>query len=74
MEIKKELIMKLDEQITFLQEQLKNPEVPVIEQFEIVEHFYKFCDLDASDTNWDLWVRITQKLTDKQRRNNDGKR
>ena len=66
--------MKLDKQITFLQEQVKNPDVSAIERFEIIEHLFKYCDLDVNDTNWDLWVRSTQILTDKQRKNNGEKR
>ena len=66
--------MSLNEQITFLQGQLSKPDVSVIEQFEIVEHFYKYSELELNENNMDYFIRDTQKLTDKQRRKNDGKR
>ena len=66
--------MGLNEQIAFLQGQLSKPDVSVIEQFQIVEHFYKYSEMELNENNMDSFIRDTEKLTYKHRKINDAKR
>ena len=62
--------MTIREQITFLKQQLENPDMPMSDKVDIIEYFQKYNDAIFNNYNWDSFVRDTQKLTDKQRKNN----
>ena len=66
--------MTIREQIQFLQQQLENPDTTMSDKIDIMEYFQMYNDAIFTNYNWDSFVRDTQKLTDKQRRTNDGKR
>ncbi len=66
--------MTIREQISFLQKQLESPDTSMKDKVDIIEYFQMYNDAIFNNYNWDSFVRDTRKLTDKQRRNNDGKR
>ena len=65
--------MTIREQISFLKQQLENPDIPMGDKVDIIEYFQMYNDAIFNNYNWDSFVRDTRKLTDKQRRNNDGR-
>ena len=65
--------MTIREQISFLKQQLENPDMPMSDKVDIIEYFQKYNDAIFNNYNWDSFVRDTQKLTDKQRRNSGEK-
>ena len=65
--------MTIREQITFLKQQLENPDMPMSDKVDIIEYFQKYNDAIFNNYNWDSFVRDTQILTDKQRRNSGEK-
>ena len=62
--------MTIKQQISFLKQQLENPDMPMSDKVDIIEYFQKYNDAIFNNYNWDSFVRDTQKLTDKQRKNN----
>jgi len=62
--------MTIREQISFLKHQLENPDIPMRDKVDIIEYFQIYNDAIFNNYNWDSFVRDTQKLTDKQRKNN----
>jgi len=62
--------MAIREQISFLKQQLGNPDIPMRDKVDIIEYFQIYNDAIFNNYNWDSFVRDTQKLTDKQRKNN----
>ncbi len=65
--------MTIREQISFLKQQLENPDIPMRDKVDIIEYFQMYNDAIFNNYNWDSFVRDTQKLTDKQRRNSGEK-
>ena len=65
--------MTIREQISFLKQQLENPDIPMGDKVDIIEYFQKYNDAIFNNYNWDSFVQDTQKLTDKQRRNSGEK-
>ena len=62
--------MTIKQQISFLKHQLENPDIPMGDKVDIIEFFQIYNDAIFNNYNWDSFVRDTQKLTDKQRKNN----
>jgi len=62
--------MTIREQISFLKHQLENPDIPMGDKVDIIEFFQIYNDAIFNNYNWDSFVQDTQKLTDKQRKNN----
>ena len=62
--------MTIKQQISFLKQQLENPDIPMRDKVDIIEYFQIYNDAIFNNYNWDSFVRDTQKLTDKQRKNN----
>jgi len=62
--------MTIREQISFLKQQLGNPDIPMRDKVDIIEYFQIYNDAIFNNYNWDSFVRDTHKLTDKQRKNN----
>ena len=65
--------MTIKQQISFLKQQLENPDIPMRDKVDIIEYFQIYNDAIFNNYNWDSFVRDTQKLTDKQRRNSGEK-
>ena len=65
--------MTIREQISFLKQQLENPDIPMRDKVDIIEFFQIYNDAIFNNYNWDSFVRDTQILTDKQRRNSGEK-
>ena len=65
--------MTIEQQISFLKQQLENPDIPMRDKVDIIEYFQIYNDAIFNNYNWDSFVRDTQKLTDKQRRNSGEK-
>jgi len=60
--------MTIKQQISFLKQQLENPDIPMRDKVDIIEYFQKYNDAIFNNYNWDSFVRDTRKLTDKQRK------
>ena len=65
--------MTIKQQISFLKQQLENPDIPMGDKVDIIEYFQKYNDAIFNNYNWDSFVQDTQILTDKQRRNSGEK-
>jgi hypothetical protein len=57
--------MTIEQQISFLKQQLENPDIPMRDKVDIIEYFQIYNDAIFNNYNWDSFVRDTRKLTDK---------